>query len=58
VGDPVALLLADHDVADELGPLGPAPHQLVEQVGPADEIGGRLLEQVEELAVAGHEHLR
>jgi hypothetical protein len=52
VGDPVALLLADHDVAREVGAVGEVREHLVEEVGPTDDVLGRLLEQVEELAVA------
>ena len=58
VGDPVAVLLADHDVAGEVGALGVLPEHLVEEVGGLDGVGGRLLEEVEELAVLGGEDLR
>ena len=57
VGDPVALLLADHDVPREVGPVGVVGEHLVQQVGAADDVGGRLLEQVEEHAVLAGEHL-
>src|SRR3954454_23049367 len=52
VGDPVALLLADHDVAREVGAVGEVGEHLVEQVRAARDVARRLLEQVEELAVA------
>src|SRR3954462_452637 len=57
VGDPVALLLADQDVAGEVGVVGEVAQHLIEQVGGALDVSGGLLEQVEELAVPGHEHL-
>src|SRR3954447_12959047 len=52
VGDPVALLLADHDVARQVGALREVGEHLVEEVGAMDDVPGGLLEQVEELAVA------
>src|SRR4051812_682096 len=55
VCDPVALLLADKDVAREVGVLGVAAQHLVEQVGCAQDVARRLLEQVEELAVSRHD---
>src|SRR3954451_2386217 len=55
VGDPVALLLADHDVAREIGALGEVREHLVEEVRTVGDVPGRLLEQVEELAGAGAE---
>src|SRR3954451_14907558 len=58
VGDPVALLLADQDVAREVSALGIGAQHLVEQVGRPDSVRGGLLEEVEELAVLRDEHLR
>jgi hypothetical protein len=58
VGDPVALLLADHDVPGEIAPVREVGEHLVEQIRPADDVLGGLLEQVEELAVARQEDLR
>src|SRR3954466_1002319 len=55
VGDPVALLLADHDVARDVGSLREVSEHLIEEVGAANDVLGRLLEQVEELPVAGAE---
>src|SRR5919112_315649 len=57
VGDPVALLLADHDVAREVGPLREVGEHLVEEVRTADDVLRRLLEQVEELPVSGAEDM-
>ena len=57
MGDPVAVLLADQDVAREVLLLGVAAQHLVEQVGSAHDVGGGFLEEVEELAVLRHEHL-
>ena len=57
VRDPVALLLADHDLAGEVGAVGPVGQHLVEQVGAAHDVGRRLLEQVEELPVLRGEDL-
>src|SRR4051795_13533537 len=52
VGDPVALLLADHDVAGEVRPLREVGEHLVEEIRPPHHVARRLLEQVEELPVA------
>src|SRR3954468_15092600 len=52
VGDPVALLLADHDVPREVGAIREVREHLVEQVRPVRDVAGCLLEQVKELAVA------
>ena len=49
--DPVALLLADQDLARELVALGVLAQQLLEQLGGAQDVPARLLEEVEELAV-------
>src|SRR3954447_4382893 len=57
VRDPVALLLADQDVAGQVRPLGIGAQHLVEQVGGADDVAAGLLEQVEVLAVPGDEEL-
>src|SRR5918999_2543825 len=51
VGDPVALLLADHHLARELAAVRPVLEHALEQLGGADDVGSRLLEQVEELAL-------
>ena len=51
------VLLADHDVAGEVGDSGYLPEHLVQQVGGADRVGRRLLEEVEELPVLGGEDL-
>jgi hypothetical protein len=48
VGDPVAFLLADDDVASEVGAIGVVGEHLVEQIGAADDVGRGLLEEVEE----------
>jgi hypothetical protein len=58
VRDPVALLLADHDVAGQFRPVREVREHLVEQVGAAHDVRRRLLEQVEELAVLGGEDVR
>src|SRR4051795_10962875 len=55
VGDAVALLLADQDVARHSGVLGVAAQHLVEQVGRPHDVAGGLLEEVEELTVSRHE---
>src|SRR4051794_14904499 len=55
VRDPVALLLADEDVAGERGILGVAAQHLVEQIGGTQDVARRFLEQVEELAILGDE---
>ena len=52
VRDPVAVLLADEDVAGQLVALGEVPQHLLEQAGRAQDVASGLLEQVEELAVA------
>jgi hypothetical protein len=57
MGDAVALLLADHDVARQVGAVGVVREHLVEQVGAADDVGGRFLEEVEEHAVLAGEDL-
>ena len=57
VGDPVALLLADHDVARQVRAVGIVGEHLVEEVGAADDVRGRLLEQIEEHAVLAGEDL-
>src|SRR4051812_9527181 len=57
VGDPVAGLLADDDVASQVGGLRVPPQHPVEQVGGLDRVGGRLLEEVEELPVLRGEDL-
>src|SRR4051794_14454425 len=55
VRDPVALLLADQDVAREGGVLGVAAQHLIEQIRGAEDVARGLLEQVEELAVSRHD---
>src|ERR671930_547762 len=55
--DAVALLLADHDVARQVGAVGVVREHLVEQVGAADDVGGGLLEEVEEHTVLAGENL-
>ena len=57
VGDPVALLLADDDVARQVRPVGIVGEHLVEEVGAAHDVGRRLLEEIEEHAVLAGEHL-
>jgi hypothetical protein len=47
VCDPVALLLADQDLARELAVLGEGREHLVEQLGGAQDVAGGLLEQIE-----------
>jgi hypothetical protein len=49
VRDPVALLLADQDLALEPLIVGPIAKQPVEQIGGAEHVRAGLLEQVEEL---------
>src|SRR5215210_5408605 len=53
VGDPVAVLLADQDLARELVALRVRVQQLLEQRDRALDVPAGLLEQVEELTVAG-----
>src|SRR3954452_694006 len=55
VRDPVALLLADDDVAHERGRVGPALEHLLEQLGAPDHVGRRGFEQVEVLGVTADE---
>ena len=55
VRDPVALLLADHDLAGELPVVGPAVEHPLEQRRRPARCCARLLEQVEELALARRE---
>jgi hypothetical protein len=57
VGDAVALLLADDDVAREIRPVGIVGEHLIEEARAADDVGRRLLEQVEEDAVLAGEDL-
>src|SRR4051794_21909385 len=57
VRDPVALLLADHDLARERGVVGPLLEHPLEQLGGAHDVRARLLEEVEELAFLGGEQL-
>ena len=57
VRDPVALLLADDDVAREVGPVGVVGEHLIQEVGAADDVGRRLLEEIEEDAVLAGEDL-
>ena len=57
VRDPVAVLLADEDVADEIGLVRVVGQHLLEQPGRADDVARRLLEEVEELPVARDEDL-
>ena len=49
--DPVALLLADQDLAPEAAGVGPLLHQPDEQLGRVQDVRARLVEEVEELAV-------
>ena len=59
VRDPVAVLLADQDVAGQLAALGVVREQPLEQLGRAQDVAAGLLEEVEELAVAaGGENVR
>src|SRR3954471_9567921 len=55
VRDPVALLLADHDLAGELPVVGPAVERPLQQVAGLHDVAARLLEQVEELALPRRE---
>ena len=57
VRDPVALLLADHDVAREVGPVGIVGEHLIQEVGAAHDVGRGLLEEIEEDAVLAGEDL-
>ena len=57
VRDPVALLLADHDLAGELAVVGPALEHLLEQSAARTMLRAGLLEQVVELALARREEL-
>ena len=57
VGDPVALLLADHDVPRQVGPIGVVGQHLIQQVGTVHHVGGGLLEEIEEHPVLAGEHL-
>ena len=52
VRDPVALLLADQDLARELVALGVLLQQLLEQSDGALDVPARFLEEVEELTIA------
>src|SRR5918999_1043060 len=58
VRDPVAVLLADQDVARELAAVGVVAQHLLEQPGGAQDVAAGLLEQVEELAVTRCEDAR
>ncbi len=52
VRDPVAVLLADQDVAGQVvAALGEAAQHLVEQVRRPEDVAAGLLEEIEELAV-------
>ena len=51
MGDPVALLLADQDLAGQLTVVGIGGEHLVEQLGGAQDVAGGLLEEVEVLAI-------
>ncbi len=54
VRDPVPVLLADQDVARQVGPaVGVRAQHLIEQISGAEDVAASFLEQVEELAVAG-----
>src|SRR3954452_13756371 len=55
VRDPVALLLADHDLAGQLAVIGPAIEDVLEDLARLDDVPPRLLEQVEELTLARRE---
>src|SRR5918911_723307 len=55
VRDPVALLLADDDVAGELTVVGPLLDHALEQPGRSYDVRAGLLEEVEELALLGSE---
>jgi hypothetical protein len=58
VRDPVAVLLADQDLAGELVALGVLVQELLEQPGRALDVAAGLLEQVEELTVPWGEDIR
>jgi hypothetical protein len=58
VRDPVAVLLADQDVARELAALGEVLQHLLEQARGVQDVAAGLLEQVEELPVTGGEDAR
>ena len=51
VRDPVALLLADQDLAAEPAGVGPLLQQPAQQLGGMQDVRARLVEEVEELAV-------
>src|SRR3954454_20610983 len=55
VRDPVALLLADHDVARQLAVVRPPVEHVLEDLAGLDDVAASLLEQVEELALARRE---
>src|SRR5215210_5598170 len=55
VRDPVALLLADHDLARQLAVIGPAVEHPLEDVARLHDVAPSFLEQVEELALARRE---
>ena len=55
MGDPVALLLADQDLAAEPAGVGPLLHQPAQQLGGMQDVRPRLVEEVEELAVLWNE---
>ena len=57
VRDPVALLLADDDVARELTVVGPLIQHPFEEPGGPHDVRAGLLEEVEELALLGREQL-
>ena len=57
VRDPVALLLADHDLARQLPVVGPAVEHLLEQLGGLDDVAAGLLEEVEELTLLRREQI-
>ena len=57
VRDPVAVLLADEDLADQVGLVGIVGEHLLEQAGRAHDVARGLLEEVEELPVARDEDL-
>ena len=55
VGDPVALLLADQDLAAKPARVGPLLHQPAQELGGVQDVRPRLVEEVEELAILGNE---
>ena len=55
VGDAVALLLADDDIAHRFAVVGPLLEHVLEQPRGAHAVAPRLLEEVEELAFLGRE---